>query len=350
MQYRTWAAVLATAGSLGLAACGSSDDGDSTSTAAGASSSSTPKPVSTDGIRVGYASALDPNDVADQLGLDAAKAKVTTLNEDSAVIAGLQRGSLDVGNIDFNQAVAAKAKGLPIKIIYIAQTTPEYVLVGRPEVTSLEDLKGKTVGYQEPGSQTELFAKNIVKQKAPDIAGDVKFLALAESSRRAQAMVAKRLDASPVESINLAALKKQGDYKQLATFADLAGNASKAIGTAWITSDKEYAKDKAKLTALVQDLQEGYNQAYADKAAWVARAEKALPDVDKTLLPSVYDIYIGRNMYPKGGTPAITPDTFKANEEFYRSVGEWDKPQTDAVMAYDLVDAGAKETGTPGGA
>jgi ABC-type taurine transport system substrate-binding protein len=325
---------------VGLTACGSSNGG-ATGSASGKSSTS--------GMRIAYASALDPNDVADQLGLDAAGAKVQTLNADSAVIAGLQRGSIDVGNVDFNQAVAARSKGLPIKIIYVCQTTPEYVFVGRPEVASLAGLAGKNVGFQEPGSQTELFAKNVVREKAPAIYKDVKFLALAESSRRAQAMVAKRLDASPVESINLAQLEKQGGYHQLATWADMTGDASKAVGTAWITTDKRYASDKAQLTAFVQDLQKGYNETYANKAAWIARAKKAVPDVDPSLLPAVYGIYVRRNMYPKSGTPALTPEGFVANERFYRSVGEWDKPQNDSVMAYDLIKAGAGETATAGG-
>jgi ABC-type nitrate/sulfonate/bicarbonate transport system substrate-binding protein len=326
-----------------VAACGSS--GSASTSSSGSSSSS----ASTTGIKVAYASALDPNDVADQFGLKAAGAKVQTLNEDSAVIAGLQRGSLDVGNVDFNQAVAARDKGLPIKIIYVAQATPEYVFVGRPEIKTLNDLAGKKVGFQEPGSQTELFVKNVVKQKVPAIADKVKFLALAESSRRAQALVAKRLDASPVESINLAQLEKEGDYHQLATWADLAGDASKAIGTVWITTDKEYAKDKARLTAFVKDLQKGYNEAYADKQAWVALAKKTLPDVDASLLPTVYDIYTSRNMYAKSGKPAIDQAIWTANEKFYRSVGEWSKPQTSAVIAFDLVDAGAQETGKTAG-
>jgi ABC-type taurine transport system substrate-binding protein len=330
---------------VGLTACGSSGGGGG-----GAGATATSGHAATSGMRVAYASALDPNDVADQLGLDAAGAKVQTLNADSAVIAGLQQGSIDVGNVDFNQAVAARSKGLPIKIIYVSQTTPEYVFVGRPEVASIADLAGKNVGFQEPGSQTELFAKNIVREKAPAIYQKVKFLALAESSRRAQAMVAKRLDASPVESINLAQLEKQGGYHQLATWADMTGDASKAVGTAWITTDKKYASDKAQLTAFVQDLQKGYNRTYADKAAWIARAKKAVPDVDASLLPAVYDIYVGRNMYPKSGTPALTPAGFIANERFYRSVGEWDKQQDDSIMAYDLIKAGARETATAGGA
>jgi ABC-type taurine transport system substrate-binding protein len=326
----------------GLTACGSSGGGGATASGSGK--------ASTTGMRIAYASALDPNDVADQLGLDAAGANVQTLNADSAVIAGLLRGSIDVGNVDFNQAVAARSKGLPIKIIYVCQTTPEYVFVGRPEVTSIAGLAGKNVGFQEPGSQTELFAKNIVREKAPAIYKNVKFLALAESSRRAQAMVAKRLDASPVESINLAQLEKQGGYHQLATWADMTGDASKAIGTAWITTDKKYASDKAQLTAFVQDLQKGYNETYANKAAWIARAKKTVPDVDASLLPTVYDIYVGRSMYPKSGTPALTPAGYVANERFYRSVGEWDKPQDDSVMAYDLINAGSRATATPGGA
>lgn len=331
------AAVLAAAVVVAISACGGSGSG-----AASKPSSSS----STQGMKVAYASALDPNDVADQFGLQAAGAQVQTLNDDSAVIAGLQRGSADVGNVDFDQAVAARAKGLPIKIIYVSQMTPEYVLVSRPEISSVSQLAGKKVGYQEPGSQTELFAKNLVKQKAPSIYDKVQFLALAESSRRAQAMVAKRLDASPLESINLAQLMKQGDYHQLATWADLAGDASKAIGTAWITTDKEYAQQKARLTAFVKDLQRGYNTTYQNKQAWVDLAKKTLPDVDASLLPTVYDIYVRRDMYPKSGQPAITPSVWDANDHFYGSLGEWKSPQGSAGVAFDLIKAGAQETGT----
>jgi ABC-type nitrate/sulfonate/bicarbonate transport system substrate-binding protein len=339
---RIFCAVLAAASVAVLGACGSDDP--SSKASAGSSGSG-----STSGIRVAYASDLDPNDVADQFGLQAAGAKVQTLNDDSAVIAGLQRGSIDVGNVDFNQAVSARSKGLPIKIIYVGQTTPEYVLVGRPEVASLNDLADKKVGFQEPGSQTELFAKNIVKEKAPDIYDKVQFLALAESSRRAQALVAKRLDASPVESINLAQLEKQGAYHQLATWADLSGDASKAIGTAWITTDKVLVNDKARITAFVKDLQKGYNTTYNDKDAWVALAKKTLPDVDASLLPTVYDIYTRRNMYPKSGQPALTPETWSANEKFYRSIGEWDKEQSSEVVDFDTINAGAQESGATTG-
>lgn len=345
MKTITLLAVLA-AGAFGVAACGSDSD---SGTAASTGATGAEAAGGTEGLRVGYASALDPNDVADQFGLRAAGAEVTTLNEDSAVIAGLQRDSLDVGNIDFNQAVAAAAQGLPVKIIYVAQTTPEYVFVASPEVRTVADLAGKKVGFQEPGSQTELFVKNIVEQQAPEIADQVEFLQLPESSRRAQAMVAGRLDASPLESINLAALQKEGGYHAIASWADLEGDASKAIGTVWVTTDEKYEQMKPQLTELVKLLQAGYNETYEDKQAWVALAESELEDVDHALLPDVYDIYVERSMYPKAEQPALTPATWTANEAFYRSVGEWEEPQSDDLVAYDLIDAGAAETGTTDG-
>jgi NitT/TauT family transport system substrate-binding protein len=321
-----------------LVACGSDDDDSGGSAASG-------EPASTEGMRIAYASALDPNDIADQFGLDAAGAEVTTLNEDSAVVAGLQRGDVDVGNIDFNNAIAAVSEGLPIKVIYISQRTPEFVLAARPEIATVADLAGKKVGFQEPGSQTEILARNIVEQQAPEIADDVEFLALPESSRRAQAMAAGRLDASPIESINLAALQKEGDYTQLASWSDLEGDASEVLGTAWITTDEYYNENKEQLTEFVKTLQQGYNRAYADKDGWVALAEETLPDVDASLLPDVYDIYVDRKMYPENGTPAITPEIFAANEAFFRGIGEWEEQQSDELVAFDLVDAGSQESG-----
>jgi ABC-type nitrate/sulfonate/bicarbonate transport system substrate-binding protein len=320
-----------------VAACGGDDNGKAGQGSGSEGASSAP-------LRAAYASALDPNDIADQFGLEAAKAKVQTLNDDSAVVAGLLRRSIDVGNVDYDAAMKASATGVPIKVIYVAQTKPEYVFVARPEVKTLDQLAGKKVGYHAPGSQTEIFARNLVKEKVPGIYDKVEFLALEESSRRAQALAAKRLDASSLEAINLAQLRKQGGYNELGTWADLSGQAGSVLGTAWITTEDFYNANKERLTAFVRAMQSGYDRFYSEKDAWVALAQKTLPDVEQDLLPGVYDVYSKQAMYPKAGTPALTPDIFKANDAFFRDLGEWEDPLKDDVIAYDLVDAGSKAT------
>lgn len=332
---RTLAAVGLALICLTAAACGGNDN---SSSGTGGGGSTSPA-----GLRVAYASALDPNDIADQIGLQSAKAKLQTLNDDSAVVAGLLRRSIDIGNVDYDAAMKAKATGVPIKVIYISQTKPEFVFVSRPEVGSLGQLAGKRVGYQAPGSQTEIFARNLVKEKAPNAYGSVKFLALAESSRRAQALVADRLDGTSVEAINLAQLRKQGGYHELGTWADLSGQAGSVLGTAWITTEPFYNQNKARLTAFVKALQGGYDRFYTDKAAWLALAQKTLPDVDASLLPGVYDTYKKQQMYPRAGQAAVTPAVYKANDAFFRGLGEWEDALPDNVIAYDLVNAGAKQ-------
>lgn len=330
MIRRSLALVALVGAGLTLAACGSDDDSAGSSTAA-----------SEKQLRVAYASALDPNDVADQIGLELAGADVTTLTDDSAVVAGLLRDSIDVGNVDFDAAITARSEGVPLKIIYVSQMQPEYVLVGQPGIETMEDLAGQRVGFHAPGSQTEIFVKNIVEQQAPDIAGDVEFVALEESSRRAQALVADRLDASALEAINLAALKEEGDYTELATWGDLSGDAASVRGTAWITTEEIYERDKEALTTLVQSLQEGYDIAYADEQAWLDAAASAVPDVDQEQLPVVYDTYVGQDMYPKSGEAPITPESFAVAEQFFRELGGWEDEQGDEIVAYDLVAAGS---------
>jgi ABC-type nitrate/sulfonate/bicarbonate transport system substrate-binding protein len=318
-----------------VAACGGNDDSGGSTQGA--------QNTSPNGLRVAYASALDPNDVADQFGLQAAKAKVQTLNDDSAVVAGLLRKSIDVGNVDYDAAMKAKATGVPIKVIYVSQTKPEFVFVSRPEVGSLAQLAGKKVGYQAPGSQTEIFARNLVKEKAPGAYDKVKFLALAESSRRAQALAASRLDGTSVEAINLAQLRKQGGYHELGTWADLSGQAGTVLGTAWITTEDFYKNNKERLDGFVKSLQSGYDRFYDDKAGWLALAAKTLPDVQQDLLPGVYETYKKQQMYPQAGKPAVTPAIYKSNDAFFRNLGEWEDPLPDDVVAYDLVDSGAKQ-------
>lgn len=334
---RALAAVAAVTTCVVMAGCGG--DSKAGDTSSGGS------PQASQPVRVAYASALDPNDMADQFGLDAAGAKVQTLGDDSAVVAGLLRDSIDVGNVDFDAAMKAAVQGVPLKIIYIAQTKPEYVFVSRPEISSLDGLAGKKVGFHAKGSQTDIFVRALIKQKAPAVYDQVDFLGLEESSRRAQALVAKRLDATAVEAINLAQLKKQGDYHQLATWGDLGGQAGAVLGTAWITTEEKYNQDKDRLTKFVEAMQKGYDRFYTDKQGWLSVAKQKIPDVDQSLLPDVYEVYKGQDMYPRSGKPAVTPEIFAQNDAFFRDLGEWDEKQSDALVAFDLVNAGANAGG-----
>jgi hypothetical protein len=68
--------------------------------------------------------------------------------------------------------------------------------------------------------------------------------------------------------------------------------------------------------------------------------------VDQSLLPDVYEVYKGQDMYPRSGKPSVTPETFAQNDAFFRDLGEWEDELSDEVVAFDLVNAGAQGGGS----
>lgn len=321
-------AILLSAGLL-LTGCGGDDE------AAGSD-----KP-----LRVFYASALDPGDIADLMGLDNVPTKVGTLTDDSAVIAGLLRGSVDVGNVDMQAAFEAVGQGIPIKIIYVSKVTPEFVMVSRPEIDSLNDLGGKRVGYHAKGSQTEVFAEQLIQEKSPEIYDDVNFVGLEESPRRAQALVGNKLDATSLEPIDFAQLQKQGEFNLLGSWKDLPGESQDAIGNVWITTEEIHKKNEPRLRDLVVALQAGYDEFYEDEQKWLSVGEAELPDIDQSLMPDVYAAYKEIGLYPVKGQSPLTEEIFENSEQFYREYGgSWEEPIDKDIVAFDLVDAAVEES------
>jgi ABC-type nitrate/sulfonate/bicarbonate transport system substrate-binding protein len=281
-RYR-WAALLF--GLMLLAsACGGGDEG-------GAGAGGGEDGGGTEGIRVAYASDLDPNDIADQFGLQAAGAEVAELTEDSAVIAGLIRGDVDVGNIGLTEAIKAAQTGVPIKIFYVSQKRFEFVMVSQESIKTFDDLAGKKVAYHAPGSGTEILQRVLVRQHDPSLENKIDWTVLPESPNRAAAMIAGRIDVTSLEFADVLTLQEEGNFNILGYWSDIKGPSVNAISTVWVASEDYYNQNKETLAELETHLQEGYDKFYEDKDAWIQLASETI-DVDNELLNIYYDFYI----------------------------------------------------------
>jgi ABC-type nitrate/sulfonate/bicarbonate transport system substrate-binding protein len=326
-------AVLLTAVLLLAAACGEDDGG----TDAGAEGGDGGQAASTEGLRVAYASDLDPNDMADQMGIESAGAEVITLNEDSQVVAGLTRGDVDVGNIGFTEAIKASQSGVPLKIFYVSQRTFEFVMVSQPEITSFDQLAGEKVAFHEPGSGTEIEQRQLVRQHDPALEDEIDWVVLPESPNRAAALAAGEIAASSIEYADLLAIQKQGDFNVLGTWTDIEGSSADAVSTVWVTSEDYYNENKATLEAFAEELQKGYDKFYDDKEGWLDFASEKLPDVDRETLSETYDFYKEQGMYPQSGEPPITPELWASWNEFFTQIGEYEQPASEEIVDYDIV-------------
>ena len=83
------------------------------------------------------------------------------------------------GDIDyytgFGSAMRAMLQGLlPARIVVCYRPSPHFVILGRPELKSIKDIKGKTFG-SIPGGGQDLVARLIIKHFGMDPDKDVKF-------------------------------------------------------------------------------------------------------------------------------------------------------------------------------
>jgi NitT/TauT family transport system substrate-binding protein len=319
---------------LFLGACGG-DDGEDRQTGV----------ASTEGIKVAYASDLDPNDVSDQFGIEEAGAEVIELTEDSAVIAGLIRRDVDVGNIGLTEAIKAAQTGVPIKIFYVSQQRFEFVMVSQPEIKTFDQLAGKRVAYHAPGSGTEILQRVLVRQHDPDLENKIKWVVLPESPNRAAAMLAGEIDVTSLEFADVLTLQEEGNYNIMGTWGDIEGPSRDAISTVWVASEDYYNENKERLQALAVELQKGYNTFYESKDAWMNLGSNAI-DVDEGRLSQSYDYYEEEQMYPVSGEPPLTPELWKTLDGFFRQIGEYEDPASDEIVDYDIIEKANEESGT----
>ncbi|HEX5022763.1 MAG TPA: ABC transporter substrate-binding protein [Candidatus Binatia bacterium] len=90
-----------------------------------------------------------------------------------ALMSGEVHYTLSFGNI-----IAGAMQGMPFKILAVLTDKPLHSLVARPDIKTMNDLRGKRIGTQRIGGSDQLAAEAILHAKGIDIK-DVQFVTLA---------------------------------------------------------------------------------------------------------------------------------------------------------------------------
>ncbi|HEV7956471.1 MAG: ABC-type nitrate/sulfonate/bicarbonate transport system periplasmic component-like protein [Microbacteriaceae bacterium] len=288
-------------------------------------------------LTVAFASDLDPNDIAEYRAIVDSGAEIEKLTDNDAAVAGIVNGNFDIANIDATSAVNAGQAGVPITVIYPSQLLPEFVFVAQSDIASVADLEGRSVAYHGAGSLTEVLPKEWVNQESPEIFDTIDWSALPESPNRAAAMVAGRIDATALEYGDVLTLQEEGDFNVLANWSDLEGESGAVINTVWVVNSEFLEQNRDAVADFLREVQASYDDFYNDKDAWIAEAEKQLPDVNPDFLPEIYDYYVGVGMYARSGETPLTEERWNAMDAMYISLGEYTDASPASLVDYDLI-------------
>ena len=104
--------------------------------------------------------------------------------------------------IGYTTAVGAglrsAVRGLPLKVVTYFNGRPLHVLVAKPELKSLADLRRKVIGFAGYGDSTEFMLRAILRQSNMDLERDVQAFQVSGSGQRLQALLSGKLDAAIV--------------------------------------------------------------------------------------------------------------------------------------------------------
>ena len=122
----------------------------------------------------------------------------TVLNPGTLAIAGLVSGDINIAQVAAPTGENAIVQGANLEIIAVPLHHILFALVARPGITSVKDLAGKVIAISGPGTPTDLFAAELLRDAGLDPETDVEMRTMGSGPERIAAMVAGQADATIV--------------------------------------------------------------------------------------------------------------------------------------------------------
>jgi ABC-type nitrate/sulfonate/bicarbonate transport system substrate-binding protein len=282
-------------------------------------------------LEVGYAFAFDAGDVADRIAFERLRrrsgitARIRYLGGVAEAVVALVRGDVQLATMPYSTAIRAADEGARLRVVLGANMASDFVLAARPGIDSVEALRGRRVGYDQPGLDGETLVREaLARAEVPT--SDVKLSALGAPTARADALAAGKVDAAVLDEAAYQQLLGRG--RSLVVLARLADFRPRSAQTVWVVSQSYERMHRAQLQRVVDGLLAGYAFVYtpAGRRVWIETARRSvLEGPDARLAPRLYAFYRRTRAWPLRGEP-VTPAQHARTVRFWIHAHELAKP------------------------
>ncbi len=115
-----------------------------------------------------------------------------------AITAGIS-GEIDVlGSI--GSAIRAIQRGAPLRVVSVTLRRPLFFLVARPEVNSIKDLKGKTMGIVTVGGSQHTTAKRLIALGGVNADKELTAIQVGEEAQLLQALISGSIEVAAISA------------------------------------------------------------------------------------------------------------------------------------------------------
>ncbi|TAK07562.1 DUF3834 domain-containing protein, partial [bacterium] len=199
-------------------------------------------------------------------------------------------GEIDIAALNGSSAMAAALQGADIKVIGNTTNKLIFSIYVRPEIKTVEGLKGKKIGVTRFGSATDISARYALRKHNFDPQKDVTILQMGAMSSIMGGLQGGSIDAGLVSPPTLFAVEKLG-FKELVniTDMDLAFPNPSLIVQGGIMRRKPEMVDK-----FMRAYARGIHRARTDRELTFKSIAKYTRIEDPFLLQKAYDLYVGK--------------------------------------------------------
>jgi NitT/TauT family transport system substrate-binding protein len=198
------------------------------------------------------------------------------------------------GSVDYTSAsgstIAAAVRGLPVKLVFISSSKPQFELISQPQIKSVQELKGKIIGISSRGGSNDLMMQLILQKNGLAPNKDVTTLIVGAQAETVIALRTGRIAAALLTPPRNFMLQRDG-YNRIAYSGDyMPTYANGGIGI----TDEKIKTNPAEVLALVRGTIKGLQYSMKNRAEMI----KIMPDYlgikDPSLIDQLYDLYVTR--------------------------------------------------------
>jgi NitT/TauT family transport system substrate-binding protein len=198
------------------------------------------------------------------------------------------------GSVDYASAagsiIAAGVRGLPVRLVLIVNSKPQFDLVGQPEIKSVQQLKGKVIGISSRGGSVDLLTQLILTHHGVTPNKDATLIVIGTPEELATALRTRRIAACLLTPPRQLILYREG-FSKLAYSGDyLATYPSGGIGA----TEEKIRTNPSEVLAFVRASLRGLQYYTENRAESVDYIAKYLGIKDPSLAAEVYDEHVGR--------------------------------------------------------
>ncbi len=198
------------------------------------------------------------------------------------------------GSVDYTSAagsvIAAATHGMPVRLVLVVNSKPQFDLVSQPDIKSVAQLKGKVVGISSRGGAVDILTQTILAQHGVTANKDATLMVIGSPEELVTALRTGRIAACLLTQPRQLILYRDG-FTKLAYAGDYFG--SYPTGGAGTTEEK-IKNNPAEVLSFVRASLKGQQYFAQHRNESIDIIGKYLGIKDRSLATEAYDLQISR--------------------------------------------------------